>query len=102
MDCVIRQVTDHEVAHQFWLNRCSAPTGSPEPGHDRRRAWCDSTHCGTGGTSPVYCVMDTDDPISLGSAVRFDLNDLVLGDTATCVEEPDARLVSTRGRSDPL
>jgi len=98
IDNFTREVTIHELGHQFKVNECT--TG----GHDSRNAWCEAEgSCGPGGTAPQPCVMVPHPEQSVWDSVfRFCAEDLFKGDPTCPDPQPgEPRAGAMRTVSDP-
>ncbi len=100
-DSLCQRTAVHELGHQFNVNGCIQPPGTP---HDSRPSWCDEVGgCEPGAVSPQKCVMDITAPINdrWDESNRFCKQDLFLGDP-TCSQLPNPPETTIRGQEDPF
>lgn len=99
-DTLCQHTAVHELGHQFNVNGCVQPPGTP---HDSRLSWCGEIgSCEPGAVSPQQCVMDTTAPLNDRWDVsnRFCKQDLFLGDP-TCSQVSNPTETTIRRQHDP-
>jgi len=95
---MIRNTTEHELAHHWGLNSCRPGGGDHDAATDY--VWCNSTGCGRSGPQRIAALMGGQDGSTLNELDRFTQAELLTGEVA-CASQSTALQHTLRLSTDP-